>query len=127
MATSLEALGWWYAKQGKVAEAEPLLKRALSTFENALGPDHPHVAQCCAKLAHACCAQGKNVEAESCCKQALATYEKAPGADPLGFAKALEEYATVLRNTNRVAEAEKLEARAKAIRGTRGQSGTPKQ
>ena len=70
---------------------------------------------------------GKNDEAESCCKQALATYEKAPGADPLGFAKALEEYATVLRNTNRAAQAEKLETRAKALREQHGQSGATKE
>ena len=56
-------------------------------------------------------------EAESCCKQAISIFEKAPqGADPANFAKALDEYAKVLRNTNRVPEAEKTEARAKAIR-----------
>ena len=32
MATSLESLGWLYAKQGKAAEAEPLLKRTLAIF-----------------------------------------------------------------------------------------------
>ena len=62
-------------------------------------------------------AQGKDAEAESCCKQAISIFEKAPqGADPANFAKALDEYAKVLRNTNRVPEAEKTEARAKAIR-----------
>ena len=62
-------------------------------------------------------AQGKNDEAESCCKQAISILEKAPpAADPVSYAKALEEYAKVLRNTNRAAEAGKVEARAKALR-----------
>ena len=71
-------------------------------------------------MAHACCEQGKHAEAESCCKQALAIYEQTPAADPTGFAKALDEYATVLRRTNRDAEAEKLEARAKTVREQHG-------
>src|SRR5262249_27427266 len=118
VATSLEALGWLSARQGKVAEAEPLLQRAISTYEAALGGDHPDVARCCAKMAHACCAQGKNAEAESCCKQAIAIYEKSPQvADPANYARALQEYAKVLRNTNRASEAEKVEARARAVLG----------
>ena len=48
---------------------------------------------------------------------------EAPGVNPSGFAKALEEYATVLRKTNRAAEAEKVEARARAIREGQGQAG----
>jgi tetratricopeptide (TPR) repeat protein len=126
VATSLETLGWLYAKQGQLGEAEPLLKRALAIYEKTLGPDHPHVARCCAKLAHACCAQGRNDEAESCCKQALVIYEKTPGADPINFAKALDEYATVLRKTDRAAEVEKVEARARALREGRGHTHTPK-
>ncbi len=31
--------------QGKYAEAEPLLKRALAIREKVLRPEHPHVAQ----------------------------------------------------------------------------------
>ncbi len=31
--------------QGRYAEAEPLLKRALAIWEKALGPDHPNFAQ----------------------------------------------------------------------------------
>jgi hypothetical protein len=68
-------------------------------------------------MAHACCAQGKNDEAESCCKLAISILEKAPpGADPVSFVKALEEYAKVLRNTNRGVQAEKVEARANTLR-----------
>ena len=77
-------------------------------------------------MAHACCEQGKHDLAESCCKQALAVYEKAPDADPAGYAKALEEYAAVLRKTNRAAEAEKVEARARSLREKAGPADAPK-
>ena len=40
----------------------------------------------------------------------------------MSFAKALEEYAKVLRNTNRADEAEKVEARAKAMREGRAKT-----
>ena len=104
------------AKQGKLAEAEPLLKRAISTYESTLGADHPHVARCCAKMAHACCAGEERRGRVLLQASDLDLREGPAAADPVSFAKALEEYAKVLRNTNRAAEAEKIEARAKAIR-----------
>ncbi len=62
------------AAQGGYEEAKPLYRRSLGTFERALGPEHPHVAQ------------------------------------------SLENYAALLRQTARADEAERMEARAKAIR-----------
>ena len=38
--------------QGKLAEAEPILCRALAIFEKALGPDHPNVATSCNDLSN---------------------------------------------------------------------------
>ena len=73
-------------------------------------------------MAHACREQGKHDLAESCCKQALSVYEKAPDADPAAYAKALDEYAAVLRKTDRTAEAEKFEARARSLREKAGQA-----
>ena len=74
MATSLNNLALLYQAQGKYAEAEPLVKRALAIYEKALGPEHPDVA------------------------------------------RSLENYAALLRETARADEAERMEARAKAIR-----------
>ncbi len=54
--------------------AEPLYQRSLAIWENALGPEHPHVAT------------------------------------------SLENYAALLRQTARVDEAARMEARAEAIR-----------
>ncbi|MDA2914481.1 tetratricopeptide repeat protein, partial [Acidobacteriia bacterium AH_259_A11_L15] len=60
-----------------------LYRRALAIFEQALGPEHPHVAT------------------------------------------TLESYAALLRKMNRDAEAEKMEARAQAIRAKHAQENPP--
>ncbi len=58
----------------RVRQAEPLYRRSLAIWEEALGPEHPNVAT------------------------------------------SLENYAALLRATGHTAEADKMEARAKAIR-----------
>jgi len=55
-------------------------------------------------------------ESEDSFSRALAIYDKVPGASPKRVAQTLTEYAKLLRATNRAAEAEKLEARAKAMK-----------
>ena len=57
-------LGLVYWKQAKYDEAEALFKRALAIRENALGADHPDVAQTLNNLALVYQAQGKYSEAE---------------------------------------------------------------
>ncbi len=44
LAVSLLGLVSVYAAQGRYAESEPLIKRALAILEKALGPGHPDVA-----------------------------------------------------------------------------------
>ncbi len=44
VAISLNNLARLYTGQGRYAEAEPLIQRALAIWEKALGPDHPDVA-----------------------------------------------------------------------------------
>ena len=46
----------------------------------------------------------------------MAIYEKHGEAEAPGMAKALDDYATLLKKTGRAAEAKKLEDRAKEIR-----------
>ncbi len=61
-------------------------------------------------------AQGRYGEAEPLHKRALAIMEKALGPEHPNVATSLENYAKLLRKTERDAEAEELEARGKAIR-----------
>ena len=42
MANGLNILAVLYQAQGRYAEAEPLLKRALAIKEKSLGLEHPH-------------------------------------------------------------------------------------
>ena len=44
MATGLHNLADLYRAQGKYADAEPMYKRALAIWENALGSEHHFVA-----------------------------------------------------------------------------------
>ncbi len=50
------------------------------------------------------------------CLQSLAIMEKALGPNHPHVATTLENYAALLRETGRICEANKVEARAKAIR-----------
>ncbi len=60
-------------------------------------------------------AQGRYTEAEPLYQRSLA-WEKALGPEHPHVAAGLENYAALLRQTARADEAERMEARAKAIR-----------
>ena len=60
--------------------------------------------------------QGKYAEAEPLYTRALEIDEKALGPDHPNVATTLENYAALLRETQRNAEATEMEARAKEIR-----------
>ena len=60
-------------------------------------------------------AQGAYAAAEPLFKRTLAIYEKALRPEHPSLAGALENYATLMRETGRNAEAEELRVRARAI------------
>ncbi len=61
-------------------------------------------------------AQGKYAEAEPLYQRSLAIREKALGPEHPDVATSLENYAAILRQTARADQAERMEARAKAMR-----------
>ena len=63
LAGTLHNLGGLYRAQGRYAEAEPLLKRALAIVEKALGPDHPNVAKSLENYAAVLRKTGRTTEA----------------------------------------------------------------
>src|SRR6266511_6056532 len=71
-AFSLRKLGIVFQAQGKLGEAEELLKRALAISEQALGNSHPDLAQALHNLALVSWNQGKYSEAEGLYKRAVA-------------------------------------------------------
>ena len=56
--------------QGRYAEAEPLLQRALAIREKALGPDHPDVAEVLEHLAKLYDQTGRSEEAKKLSERA---------------------------------------------------------
>lgn len=86
----------------------------------ALGPEHPDVAESLRTLADGCVAVEAFGKAEPLYQRALAIQERALGAQHPEVSRTLESYATLLRRTNRDAEAALMEARATAIRATPG-------
>ena len=120
-ATLLDNLAALYHAQGRYAEAEPLHKRSLAIREKALGHEAPDVAKSVNNLALLYRVQGKYPEAEPDDMRLLLEIEKALGPEHPLLAQSLEHYAEVLRETGRDTAAEKLEARAKAIRAKRAE------
>ena len=115
-ARSLNNLAQCYAHQGLDAQAESLFLRALVVREQILGLDHPHTAGTLSYLAMLYIKQGLYIQAEPLCRRVLDVWEKTVPNHPY-LEIFLESYASLLRKTNRKAEAEKLEAQAREIQG----------
>ena len=105
-------------RQGIHTEAEPLFERAGAILEPALGWAHPDVAANLAALASVYYRQGLYSEAEPRYERALTVLELALEPDNVRLAEILEEYAGLLRATNRGGDAVPLETRARRIRAT---------
>lgn len=114
-AEQLNQQGNALARAGKFSEAEPLFREALEIYEKAYGADHVDVAKVAVTLGLLCSKQEKFGEAEPLFQRAIPILQNA-GTEQAVLVFALEKYAELLRKTNRMDEAEKLEVRAKAIR-----------
>ena len=115
VATTLNYLGGLYGTQGRYAEVEPLIKRALAIREKALGPEHPDVAASLHGLALLYQARAQYAAAEPLYKRALGILEKARGPAHPQVATSLDSLADVYRAQGRYAQAEPLHKRALAI------------
>jgi len=102
--------------RGENTEAEAHDRRALPFRKQALGSEEPTAAQSLTDLAFFFRTQRRYDLAESLFEWALSVREKTLGPDHLDVATSLENYADLLRQTHRKAEATVMEARAKAIR-----------
>jgi tetratricopeptide (TPR) repeat protein len=74
-------LGYLYANQDKLAEAEQMYQRALQGYEKALGAEHTSTLLAVNNLGNLYRRQGKLAEAEQMYQRALQGYEKALGVD----------------------------------------------
>ncbi len=99
----------------RLAEAEPLFRRALAIDEKAYGPDHPKVAIRLNNLALLLKATTRLAEAEPLFRRALAIDEKASGPEHPDVARDLNNLAFLFYDNNRLSEAEPLYRRALVI------------
>jgi tetratricopeptide (TPR) repeat protein len=81
MEWAMHMLGYLYADQGKLDEAEKMLQRALRGYEKAWGPDHTSTLDTVNNLGNLYADQGKLDEAEKMLQRALRGKEKAWGPD----------------------------------------------
>jgi len=98
-----------------VAEAEPLMRRALAIDEQTYGPEHTHVAVDLNNLAVLLQATNRLAEAEPLMRRALAIDVESYGPEHSDVARDLNNLVLVLQATNRLTEAEPLMRRALAI------------
>jgi tetratricopeptide (TPR) repeat protein len=118
VAGNLTNLGGRLRDQGKFAEAEPLLKRALAICEKILRPDDPDVVRSMLGVANLYADQKKYAEAEPLFQRCVTVLDsiKAYGRGYPNLPDTLRLYANLLRKTDRAGEAEKMAARATALR-----------
>jgi len=103
-------------QQGRSSEAETLVRQALDGLGTALGEDHPELIRCWFTLAALALHKEDLTEAEQWFQRALTIHDQHRLADRFDLAESLEDYASLLRRTNRIEQAQALEARARRIR-----------
>jgi tetratricopeptide (TPR) repeat protein len=126
LAASLHNLAEIYRAQGHYTKAEPLVLRALAMRERLFGPDHADVTASLNTLALLYVAQAQYGKAEPLYVRALATDEQTLGPDNADMAVLLENYAALLRQTQRNTYALTIQTQAKAIRARYAQQSSPR-
>jgi CHAT domain-containing protein/tetratricopeptide (TPR) repeat protein len=105
-------LAAFYRVQGRDVEATPLLRRALTIWEKARGPNHPDVARSLNNLAVDLVTLAQYGEAEPLHKRALAIREKTFGPENPQVAESLINLAALYDHQGHYGEAEPLYRRA---------------
>ena len=111
----MNQLGLLFLNKASLAEAEPLMRRALSIDEGSFGAEHPEVARDLNNLATLLQATNRPAEAEPLMARVVAIFEGSLGENHPNVAVALNNLAQLLQDTNRLGEAEPLMRRALAI------------
>jgi len=115
LAWALSSFALLLQETNRLAEAEPLVRRALELDEKSFGPDHPSFALGLNNLAALLMATNRLEKAEPLMRRALAVDEKSFGPDHPNVATDLNNLALILLHTHRLAEAEPLLQRALAL------------
>jgi tetratricopeptide (TPR) repeat protein len=112
----LNQAGYYLHERARYAQALPLSQRALSIWEQTLGPAHPNVATSLNNLAILYRAQGQYAEALPLSQRALSIWEQALGPAHPNVAASLNNLALLYSDQGQYAEALPLSQRALSIR-----------
>lgn len=115
-ASAIAWVGHLYQKQGRLADAEPLMQRSLAIFAKILPAGHPHVASATSNLGFQYQLSGRYEEAERLYKRALELREKAEFPNHEHIAESLNNLAQIYKRQWRVAESVPLLRRAVELR-----------
>jgi tetratricopeptide (TPR) repeat protein len=107
VARDLNNLGRWLQDSNRADEAEPMMGRVVEIFKTAYGPDHPKVAVSLNNQASLLQTRQPE-EAERLMRQALAIDEHAYGPDHPEVARDLYNLGRLLKDVNRLNDAEPL-------------------
>jgi len=99
---------------GRPTEAENQFRMAITEAES-MGPNEPKIAQSMSALANCLRQQGKFADAEPMYKKAVETMSRIKGPTCQELIPIYDNYAKMLRANSRPAEADKMEAKARAI------------
>jgi tetratricopeptide (TPR) repeat protein len=116
VARSYSDYAWALQKQGRNAEAEPLVKWALLAREASLEPTSSAIAQSLNQLATLYFDLGRYSDGEPLLRRAIDSQAKAPKANPQEFARSETLMGLLLAAQRRYAEAEPHFARAVTLR-----------
>ncbi len=108
LADDLSNLAYWYQRQGRYTEAEPLYRQALAIYKELLPEKHPDVAGTLSNLASLYQDQGRYTEAESLYRQALAMNQELFGPKHPDVAESLGNLADLYFRQGRYTDAEPL-------------------
>jgi tetratricopeptide (TPR) repeat protein len=109
-------IGQYLRSRGRYSEAEALFRRALTSTEKLLGPEHPDSLTIVQNISSIYWRQGRYDQAEALCKRTLTGREKVLGPEHPNTLQTMHTYATVYRLQKRFVEAEGLYGRALASR-----------
>ena len=84
MARNLSSLGSLYERLDRLADAEGVFRRALTTLETLLGPEHPDLTPTLGNLGEICVLQLRHADAEVLYKRLVAISERDAKPD-LGY------------------------------------------
>ena len=112
VAASLNQLGQALVAQGKVAEAEPVVREALGMRRRRWGNEHVEVAESLNSLGVVLSNQRKPAQAIVVHRDALAIREKFLGTEHLMVAESLNNLASSLQDEGKLSEAQSIYQRA---------------